>query len=93
VSGRSVKVELICAATDTDTFKLVEVANHAITDTGADRTPKGGLAIVEAEFYEAPPRRSRESGNPISQHTNRADENGMRTKWGSRFRGNDGRGS
>lgn len=53
VSGRVVKVELVGAATESDSLKLVEVANQAITDTGASRTSKSVLAIVEAEFYEA----------------------------------------
>jgi beta-galactosidase len=53
VSGKSVKIELIGVASDNDSIKLVEVANQAIVDTGADRTSKGVLAIVEAEFYEA----------------------------------------
>jgi beta-galactosidase len=30
------------------------VSNQANADTGANHTPKGTLAIVEAEFYEAP---------------------------------------
>jgi beta-galactosidase len=34
-------------------MKLVEVADQKNTDTGANRAPKGVLAIVEAEFYEA----------------------------------------
>ena len=53
VTGSIVKLELIGAASDNDSIKLVEVANQAIVDTGADRTAKGVLAIVEAEFYEA----------------------------------------
>jgi beta-galactosidase len=53
VTGSVVKVELTGAASDNDSIKLVEVANQAIVDTGADRTAKGVLAIVEAEFYEA----------------------------------------
>jgi beta-galactosidase len=53
VSGRSVKIELIGTASDNDSIKLVEAANQANVDTGADRTSKGVLAIVEAEFYEA----------------------------------------
>jgi beta-galactosidase len=53
VSGRSAKIELIGIASDNDSIKLVEVANQANVDIGADRTLKGVLAIVEAEFYEA----------------------------------------
>jgi beta-galactosidase len=53
VKGRIVRIELLAAASDNDSLKLVEVANQAITDTGANRTSKSVLAIVEAEFYEA----------------------------------------
>jgi beta-galactosidase len=53
VTGRSVKIELIGNSKDKDEFKLVEVANQAIADTGANRLPGGVLAIIEAEFYEA----------------------------------------
>ncbi len=53
VTGRIVKVELIGTATDSDSYKLVEVANQKNTDTGANSAPKGVLAIIEAEFYEA----------------------------------------
>lgn len=53
VTGRTVKVELIGNSKDKDEFKLVEVANQAIADTGANRLPGGVLAIIEAEFYEA----------------------------------------
>jgi beta-galactosidase len=52
VSGSTVKVELVGAASDQDGIMLVEVANQKITDTGADTIAKGALAIVEAEFYE-----------------------------------------
>lgn len=53
VAGRTVKIELIGTSKDKDDFKLVEVANQAIADTGANRLPSGVLAIVETEFYEA----------------------------------------
>jgi hypothetical protein len=52
-SGSKVRVELLGQANEKDEMKLVEVANQANTDTGANRTRKGSLAIVEAEFYEA----------------------------------------
>jgi hypothetical protein len=41
VSGSVIKIE------------LVEVANQANADTGANRTSRSVLAIVEAEFHEA----------------------------------------
>jgi beta-galactosidase len=53
VNGRTVKIELVGSSKDKDEFKLVEVANQAIADTGANRLPSGVLAIIEAEFYEA----------------------------------------
>jgi beta-galactosidase len=52
VNGNTVKIELTGVASDNDAIKLIEVANQATVDTGADRTSKGVLAIVEAEFYE-----------------------------------------
>ncbi|WP_207393471.1 glycoside hydrolase family 2 protein [Duganella aceris] len=52
--GSSVKVTLNGAADEGNAIKLTEVANQAITDTGANRTPKGVLSIVEIEFYRAP---------------------------------------
>jgi beta-galactosidase len=52
-TGRTVKIELVGSSKDKDEFKLVEVANQAIADTGANRLPNGVLAIIEAEFYEA----------------------------------------
>jgi beta-galactosidase len=53
VAGQKVRVELLGNATEKDEMKLVEVADQKNTDTGANRAPKGVLAIVEAEFYEA----------------------------------------
>ena len=53
MSGRAVKIELIGVTSDSDSIHLQEVANQANSDTGADRTSKRALAIVEAEFYEA----------------------------------------
>jgi beta-galactosidase len=53
VRGSVVRIELVGLASENDAFKLVEVANQAITDTGANRTSTGVLSIVEAEFYEA----------------------------------------
>ncbi|TWI69523.1 glycosyl hydrolase family 2 [Pseudoduganella lurida] len=52
--GRMVQVELVGAADDTGGIRLTEVANQKNNDTGADRTAKGSLAIVEIEFYRAP---------------------------------------
>nr|WP_315249743.1 DUF4982 domain-containing protein [uncultured Duganella sp.] len=52
--GSNVKVELVGETQDKDAIKLTEVANQANTDTGANRTPKGVLSIVEIEFYRAP---------------------------------------
>ncbi|MGV7211485.1 glycoside hydrolase family 2 protein [Oxalobacteraceae bacterium A2-2] len=52
--GSSVKVELNGAADESNAIKLTEVANQANADTGANRTPRGALSIVEIEFYRAP---------------------------------------
>lgn len=52
--GSTVRVELVGAADEKNAIALTEVANQAITDTGANRTPKGTLSIVEAEFYRIP---------------------------------------
>ncbi|MFT3867382.1 MAG: DUF4982 domain-containing protein [Nibricoccus sp.] len=52
VTGKTVKIELTGTTKDKDEYKIVEVANQAIADTGANRLPNGVLAIVEAEFYE-----------------------------------------
>lgn len=54
VKGRVLRIELVGATRDQDAFKLVEVANQKITDTGADTLPPGVLSIIEAEFYEQP---------------------------------------
>jgi len=53
VTGKTVKIELLGNSKDKDEFKLVEVANQTIADTGANRLPNGVLAIIETEFYEA----------------------------------------
>jgi beta-galactosidase len=53
VHGRVVRMELTGNATDSDSMKLVEVANQKNTDTGANRAPAGVLSIVEAEFYQS----------------------------------------
>jgi hypothetical protein len=53
VHGRVVRIELTGNATDSDSMKLVEVANQKNTDTGANRAPAGVLSIVEAEFYQS----------------------------------------
>lgn len=52
--GSNVKVELVGEAQEKDDIKLIEVANQKNNDTGANRTPKGVLSIVEIEFYRAP---------------------------------------
>ena len=52
--GSTVRLELNGEADESDAIKLTEVANQAITDTGANQTPKGVLSIVEIEFYRAP---------------------------------------
>jgi beta-galactosidase len=52
--GSSVRIELNGVADESNAIKLTEVANQAIADTGANRTGKGTLSIVEAEFYRAP---------------------------------------
>lgn len=51
--GSAVKIELIGTADDRGGIALTELVNQATTDTGANRTPKRVLSIVEAEFYEA----------------------------------------
>lgn len=50
-TGRQLKVELTGSAQEKDEFKLVEVANQKITDTGSQRVGAGVLAIVELEIY------------------------------------------
>ncbi|GGY03213.1 DUF4982 domain-containing protein [Massilia dura] len=52
--GSVVRVELDGEADENNAIRLTEVADQAITDTGANRTPKGVLSIVEIEFYRAP---------------------------------------
>lgn len=52
--GSNVRIELVGAADEQNAITLTEVANQKITDTGANRTPKGTLSIVEAEFYRVP---------------------------------------
>lgn len=53
-SGNAVRIELTGLADEKDAIKLTEVANQANADTGANRTSKGVLSIVEADFYSAP---------------------------------------
>jgi len=53
-AGSNVRIELNGVADESNAIKLTEVVNQSITDTGANRTPKGVLSIVEAEFYRAP---------------------------------------
>jgi beta-galactosidase len=52
--GSAVRIELTGAADERDAIKLTEVANQANSDTGANRTSKGALSIVEVDFYRAP---------------------------------------
>jgi beta-galactosidase len=52
--GSAVHIELLDAARDRDDDKLVEVANQKNTDTGTGKTATTALAIVEADFYQAP---------------------------------------
>jgi beta-galactosidase len=52
--GSTVRVELDGEADEGSAIRFTEVANQAITDTGANQTPKGVLSIVEIEFYRAP---------------------------------------
>ena len=53
-SGSAVRIELTGVADEREAIVLTEVANQANTDTGANKTPKGGLSIVEVEFYKKP---------------------------------------
>lgn len=53
-SGSAVRIELTGAADERGAIKLAEVANQANSDTGANRTAKGALSIVEVDFYKAP---------------------------------------
>ena len=52
--GSQVRIALDGQADDTGAIQLLEVANQANTDTGAQRVSRSALAIVEAEFYEFP---------------------------------------
>lgn len=52
--GSVVTVALDGAVDEGNAIRLTEVANQAITDTGANTTPQGVLSIVEIEFYRAP---------------------------------------
>ena len=52
-TGSAVRIALDGAADEANAIQLTEVANQANNDTGANRTPKNVLSIVEAEFYEA----------------------------------------
>jgi beta-galactosidase len=53
-SGTMVKIELTGAADESNAIALTEVANQKNSDTGANRTAKGSLSIVEADFFTAP---------------------------------------
>lgn len=52
--GSAVRVELLGESADSNAIQLSEVAQQANTDTGANRTPRGVLSIVEIEFYRRP---------------------------------------
>jgi beta-galactosidase len=52
-SGRTLKIELVAAATSRDGFNITELANPQNAATGAELTGNGTLAIVEFECYEA----------------------------------------
>jgi hypothetical protein len=51
--GKSVKVELLGAATVRDGFNITEVADQKNASTGDERQGRGTLNIVEVEFYES----------------------------------------
>jgi beta-galactosidase len=51
--GKSVKVELLGAATVRDGFNITEVADQKNASTGDERQGRGTLDIVEVEFYES----------------------------------------
>lgn len=52
--GSQVRIVLDGQADDAGAIQLLEVANQANTDTGAQRVSRSALAIVEAEFYAFP---------------------------------------
>lgn len=51
-SGSAARIELTGVADERDGITLTEVLNQANNDTGANKTPKGGLSIVKVEFYK-----------------------------------------
>lgn len=51
-SGRTLKIELIAAATTRDGYNITELANPQNASTGAELTGNGTLGIVEFECYE-----------------------------------------
>jgi hypothetical protein len=53
-TGKTLKIELMDAATSQDAFNIVELSSaKENASTGADRVGPGTLSIVEAEFYQA----------------------------------------
>ena len=53
VTGNTVKVELLSAATTGDNFRFTELANPENATTGDERQGRGTLSIVEIECYES----------------------------------------
>ncbi|MFM2081333.1 MAG: hypothetical protein RL380_24, partial [Verrucomicrobiota bacterium] len=54
VTGKTVRFELLDAASVRDGFNITELANPANTSMGDERQGKGTLSIVELELYEPP---------------------------------------
>jgi beta-galactosidase len=52
--GDMVRIELTGVADERDAIKLTEVTNQSNADTGANKTSKGVLSIVEVDFYKTP---------------------------------------
>lgn len=53
-SGSEVKIALDGQADDAGAIRMLEVANQANADAGAQQVARSQLSIVEAEFYELP---------------------------------------
>jgi beta-galactosidase len=53
VTGKSVKISLINAASAREGFNITELENQQNAATGDERAGSGTLSIVEAEFYES----------------------------------------
>ena len=52
VTGKTLRVELVDAASVRDGFNITELANQANASTGDERQGRGTLSIVEIELYE-----------------------------------------